>query len=404
MMTQAEADSIARVDVAWQRSPLAVETITVRDTLTSAADRITDDVIRDDLALLELWADRIDELPTDSTPDALYARTRAAELLELATNEYTDNDRSSFPNALVSDVKATVEHLERHETPTWNDVLDGSTRVAPDAWTLVADIKADSARFACVAEDLARLEAALLWAGNEELTCTADDPRPLLQRALALADSVRISADACTSVTQHLPTEPVVEPQPVEPEPEVVPEPEPKPVPAAQPVRASEPQPEPEATAEAEVPVGPLFTVSTVVHFALDRADVQGLSIAVLDSVAHVLHLFPDMRVEIVGYTDTRGDRQYNAILGQRRADAVKQFLMDLGVTADRMDVRSDGELNRFVPIAQSDRDHALNRRVEIYFRSPQHLPIQPRHQERDLKHWLEALVIEKRRDVKRSR
>jgi outer membrane protein OmpA-like peptidoglycan-associated protein len=392
MLTQAEADSIARVDVAWQRSPLPlhVETIHVRDTLTSPAERITDDVIRDDLAVLDLWATRIDELPADSTPDALYARTRAAELLELATNEYTDNDRSQFPNALVSDVKATVEHLERldvGQTPTWNDVLDGSTRVAPDAWALVASIKADSARFACIASDIARLEAALLWAGNEELTCSDDDPRPLLQRALALADSVQLSADACA--TQPQPVEP-----PVEPEPETVP--------------AAQPQPdvvaEPQQPAEPEVTVVHTVSVPNVVHFAFDRADVQGLSIAVLDSVAHVLHLFPDVRIELVGHTDTRGDHQYNLALGERRARSVYQLLMDLGVSSDRMDIRSDGETNRFMRIARSDRDHALNRRVEIRFVASESEPLQPRRQERDIKPWLLALSIDVQDGATRSR
>jgi outer membrane protein OmpA-like peptidoglycan-associated protein len=291
-------------------------------------------------------------------------------LLDLATTEYTDNDRTTFPNALVTDVKATVEHFERldvGQTPSWNDVLDGSTRVAPDAWTLVASIKADSTRFACVASDLARLEAALLWAGNEELTCTADDPRPLLERALALADSVRINANACTSGPEPVPE---VEPEPkVQPVPHVVAEPK-----------------------EAEVAVVHTVTVPNVVHFAFDRADVQGLSIAVLDSIAHVLHTFPDVRIELVGHTDTRGDHAYNAKLGQQRADAVRQFLVDLGVTADRMDTRSDGETNRFVPIAQSDRDHALNRRVEIRLSAPEAVPLQPRRQERDLKPWFLSL------------
>jgi hypothetical protein len=62
---------------------------------------------------------------------------------------------------------------------------------------------------------------------------------------------------------------------------------------------------------------------------------------------------------------------------------------MNLGVTADRMDVRSDGEIDRFVPMAESDSDHALNRRVEIRFGSLQHLPTRPQRQERDLKPWV---------------
>jgi outer membrane protein OmpA-like peptidoglycan-associated protein len=349
--------------------PLDVEPITVRDTLTSAADRITDDVIRDDLRVLQHWADRIDDLPTDSTPAARYARTRAGALLDLATTEYTDNDRTLFPNALVQDVKATVQHLENldvGQVPSWSDVLNGSSRIAPDAWTLVADIKADSTRFACVAADVARLEAALLWAGNEELTCTVDDPRPLLQRARAFADSVQASADACA--TQP---EPAVEPQ-------VVPEP--------------------------EVAVVHTVTVPNVVHFAFDQAAVQGLSIGVLDSIAHVLHLFPEVQIELVGHTDTRGDHAYNDALGQRRADAVRIFLIDLGIPSDRMDVRSDGETNRFVPNARSNRDHALNRRVEIRFHTSESEPIRSRHQERDLKRWLLATPVASRNETTPSR
>ena len=57
----------------------------------------------------------------------------------------------------------------------------------------------------------------------------------------------------------------------------------------------------------------------------------------VLDTAVKVLKDFPDVKVEIAGHTDSTGDRTHNIDLSQRRADAVKKYLVDHGIAEDRI-------------------------------------------------------------------
>jgi outer membrane protein OmpA-like peptidoglycan-associated protein len=69
---------------------------------------------------------------------------------------------------------------------------------------------------------------------------------------------------------------------------------------------------------------------------------------------------------ELVGHTDTQGDDAYNEKLSQRRADAVRSFLMrEFKIAASRLTAVGHGEREPLYP-GDSESDHALNRRVEI--------------------------------------
>jgi len=87
--------------------------------------------------------------------------------------------------------------------------------------------------------------------------------------------------------------------------------------------------------------------------------------------LAHFLQLNPQRKVRIEGYTDSRGDAQENLELSRARAQAVASILTDLGIDAQRIDVRGYGEQ---FPVAEnaSARGRAQNRRVEILFSDPQ--------------------------------
>ena len=67
----------------------------------------------------------------------------------------------------------------------------------------------------------------------------------------------------------------------------------------------------------------------------------------------------------LVGHTDSRGTDEYNLDLGQRRADTVRDLLVEYGVSADRLGTKSEGESNPIASNATS-RGRAKNRRVEI--------------------------------------
>lgn len=75
----------------------------------------------------------------------------------------------------------------------------------------------------------------------------------------------------------------------------------------------------------------------------------------------------PQMKVEIEGYTDNVGEEEYNRKLSLRRANKVKEYLIEYGISADRITTSGYGEAN---PITSNDtkRGRMINRRVEFVF------------------------------------
>ena len=79
-----------------------------------------------------------------------------------------------------------------------------------------------------------------------------------------------------------------------------------------------------------------------------------------LERVAQVLNKYPQTTIEIAGHTDMRGTAEYNQNLSLKRADSVRETLIQNGVAPERMETVGYGESR---PISS---DHAMNRRVEI--------------------------------------
>lgn len=103
------------------------------------------------------------------------------------------------------------------------------------------------------------------------------------------------------------------------------------------------------------------------VYFATDRATIQRRSFPLLDNVAAVLAAHPEIaRVRIEGHTDSRGSAEHNRELSQRRADAVRDYLVRRGIDAARLEARGFGPDRPIVAAAQSEAEHAQNRRVEF--------------------------------------
>ena len=82
------------------------------------------------------------------------------------------------------------------------------------------------------------------------------------------------------------------------------------------------------------------------------------------DSVKTYFELHPEREMVIIGHTDNIGNSQYNQDLGQRRADNVRRYFLDLGLT-NEITTRSEGE-NRPVASNRTDEGRLKNRRVEI--------------------------------------
>ena len=94
----------------------------------------------------------------------------------------------------------------------------------------------------------------------------------------------------------------------------------------------------------AGAPCRPTVSVGDRVFFGYDRFDLTPEARSVLERQAAWLRRYPNVRVLVAGNCDERGTREYNLALGDRRAYAVKEFLVSLGVDAARLQTKSYGK------------------------------------------------------------
>jgi outer membrane protein OmpA-like peptidoglycan-associated protein len=105
--------------------------------------------------------------------------------------------------------------------------------------------------------------------------------------------------------------------------------------------------------------------VRLLVFFDFDKATLQPSSYPELDRAVDLMKSDPSMQVEIAGFTDAQGTDAYNKDLSQRRANAVREYLIGQGVDDNRLTALGYGELN---PVAGNETEdgRAENRRVEF--------------------------------------
>ena len=82
--------------------------------------------------------------------------------------------------------------------------------------------------------------------------------------------------------------------------------------------------------------------------FDTDKSDLRPDARDALTKDAEFLRSYPDVRVSIEGHCDERGSTEYNLGLGERRADAAKNYLVSLGIAANRIDTVSWGKERPF--------------------------------------------------------
>jgi len=101
------------------------------------------------------------------------------------------------------------------------------------------------------------------------------------------------------------------------------------------------------------------------VGFETGSAELTSMSQYELDYVAEALNNRPGLRVELAGHTDNTGETEMNQTLSQARAEAVRKYLVDKGITEDRLVARGYGAAQ---PVDSNDTDagREANRRTEI--------------------------------------
>ena len=105
--------------------------------------------------------------------------------------------------------------------------------------------------------------------------------------------------------------------------------------------------------------------LATLIHFDYDKANIRPEDASVLDQKASILQANPNVRIRISGHCDERGSDEYNLALGNRRAQAAKQYLVSHGIDASRIETQSWGEEKPLVD-GHDESAWSQNRRAEF--------------------------------------
>jgi OOP family OmpA-OmpF porin len=101
------------------------------------------------------------------------------------------------------------------------------------------------------------------------------------------------------------------------------------------------------------------------ITFDTNKATIRRDSVPVLDEAVRILLQYPDVRIEVAGHTDNQGTHEHNLTLSKDRAEAVKSYLVGMGVAETRIETAGFGP---DVPIDSNDtkQGRANNRRIEF--------------------------------------
>ncbi len=105
--------------------------------------------------------------------------------------------------------------------------------------------------------------------------------------------------------------------------------------------------------------------LTEIVYFEYDSDEITAEAQARLQRKISILQANPGVEVRVEGHTDERGSEEYNVALGQRRAEAVRNFLANYGITGERVTTISYGEL-RPATEGSGEESWSRNRRAEF--------------------------------------
>lgn len=148
------------------------------------------------------------------------------------------------------------------------------------------------------------------------------------------------------------------------PEAPPAPAPPPPPPPESAPVKA-EVVPEPEPPQKAVVAEAVQKITLETIHFDFDEFDLREPDREILTKNAEILLNKIKSNVQIEGHCDERGSAEYNLALGERRARSAMNYLVTLGVPADRLSIISYGEEKPIDP-GHDEEAWAKNRRAQF--------------------------------------
>ena len=119
------------------------------------------------------------------------------------------------------------------------------------------------------------------------------------------------------------------------------------------------------------------------IHFKFGKATIRERSYPILDEVAMVLRTYPKMKVRIEGHTDSRGSKKFNLKLSHKRANSVREYLVEKGIGPHRLSAKGFG-MKTPIESNKTKGGRAANRRVEFHI-APEEASTAPKRGKRRL-------------------
>ncbi len=345
--------------------------------LNTSAARITDEAISEDLARLAEWQRKLDVVTANQTrePSRRYLAAKANAWLAFAREEYWANDRGPVIEESSAEAVRLIGVLSAGgplAVEPRTRLITGTREVRPDLWKEVERFKAHQ-RFDLVAEEVAQLEIELIRAGHDAAEGAACSAEPHDRRARSLAffvDSVLTNAPALEPIGPIVPIVPMP--------PQALPDRDGDGVPDSLDCCPNTPSGKAVDATGCPEPTSETRTVLDGVEFDTDRWFLRRTVRLILDSVVTELQRRPGIPVEISGHTDSIGDATYNQRLSERRANAVRGYLVQQGVDEGRLTAVGFGETRpRGTEGGRAGRQR--DRRVELTWQQPVQLDLLPR-------------------------
>jgi OOP family OmpA-OmpF porin len=302
--------------------------------------RFTDEAQRADHRTLQSVQDRLAALQKDGrAPVTSYPWAKAQCWLDMARQNYHENDRGPVIGEAVAESVKLISAMEKGATPELRTpLIGGSVRLRDDLWAR-AERGRTGPGAACVAAQAACLEVQLVWMGHEYAEGGWRHANPYIGMAETMAQRMEAEQAACATPVAAAPA----------PAPVVV-----------------------ERVIERLV-------LATDAVFQFDRSglnDIGAAGRARLDTLAQRARSLQGIeRIVLVGHTDRLGDAEYNQRLSLQRATAVRDHLVSRGLDAALFTVEGKGATEPVRSCADNLPRGALiaclqdNRRVEVEIR-----------------------------------
>jgi len=106
------------------------------------------------------------------------------------------------------------------------------------------------------------------------------------------------------------------------------------------------------------------------VHFDFDKYNIKREYLPYLNVITRYLKAHPELKVKIIGYTDSIGSKEYNDRLARKRAEAIKRYLVKRGISPDRIEILGKGKAD-YLFDNNTPLNRFTNRRAEFFVMEP---------------------------------